>query len=210
FVLKEVLVQGRQETNAEDILNAIGMRRGDPMLDFNADEVRKKIEALGWVETASVERKLPDHIIVRLRERVPAAIWQNDKEYILVDRNGVEITKEKIDKYAHLKVLTGKDAPKHALSLLNIIEQVPDLKEHVIGAAWVSDRRWTLHLKDKISVRLPADNPQLAWRKLALMIQDHDLLNRDIELIDLRQPDRTIIRMTGSGAKRILGDEENA
>lgn len=210
FVLSEVFVHGRKETARTDILSALNVKRGQPLIHFDPIISREKIEALGWVETASVERKLPDQIIVKLKERVPAAIWQQGKRYTLVDSDGVEISEADVDRYAHLKVLTGEDAPKHTMELINIINQVPDLRKRVIGAAWVGDRRWTLHLDNKISIRLPADAPQVAWKKLSTMIEDHDLLNRDIELIDLRQPDRTIIRMTGSGAKRLLSEEENA
>ena len=210
FVLDEVFVHGRKEASGKDILEALSVERGQPLVNFDPEEARKRVEALGWVEKASVQRKLPNNIIVKLTERVPVAIWQSADRYVLVDKSGVEISTEDVGRYTHLKVLTGEDAPKHTLDLLHIINQTPELQKRVVGAAWVGDRRWTLHLDNKISVRLPAENPQQAWRKLALMIQDHDLLSRDIELIDMRQPDRTVIRMTGSGAKRLLGDEENA
>ncbi len=210
FVLDEVFVHGRQETSREDILKALSVKRGQPIVDFDPVASREKIEALGWVESASVERKLPNHIIVKLKERVPAAIWQKGKWYSLIDSDGIEISEADVNRYNHLKVITGDDAPKHTMELLHIINQVPGLKKRVVGAAWVGDRRWTLHLDNKISIRLPADEAQKAWRKLSTLIEEHNLLNRDIELIDLRQPDRTIIRMTGSGAKRLLEDEENA
>ena len=210
FVLDEVFVHGRKETSGSDILTALGVERGQPLVNFDPTQARERVEALGWVKKASVERKLPNNIIVKLTERVPVAIWQSGENYVLVDKDGVEISRADVGRYTHLKVLTGEEAPKHTMNLLRIIDQTPELQKRVIGAAWVGDRRWTLHLDNKVSVRLPAENPQLAWRKLAVMIQDHDLLSRDIELIDLRQPDRTIIRMTGSGAKRLLGDEENA
>lgn len=210
FVLNEVFVHGRKETASADILKALNVKRGQPMVHFDPVDAQEKIEALGWVETASVKRELPNNIIVRIKERVPAAIWQEGKSYTLVDRNGVKISSEDVKRFTHLKVLTGDNAPKNTLALLRIVDQVPDLRERVIGAAWVGDRRWTLHMDNEVSIQLPSENPELAWRKLAVMIQDHDLLNRDIEMIDLRQPDKTVIRMTGSGAKRLLGDEEKA
>ncbi|MTI10777.1 cell division protein FtsQ/DivIB [Curvivirga aplysinae] len=210
FVLDEVFVHGRKETSGADILAALAVERGQALINFDPEDARKRIEALGWIEKASVERKLPNNIVIRLTERIPVAIWQSGDRYVLVDKSGAEISTGDVGRYTHLKVLTGEDAPQHTLDLLRIIDQTPELQKRVIGAAWVGDRRWTLHLDNKVSVRLPAENPHQAWRKLAVMIQDHDLLSRDIELIDLRQPDRTIIRMTGSGAKRLLGSEENA
>jgi cell division protein FtsQ len=56
-----------------------------------------------------------------------------------------------------------------------------------------------LRLDDGIDVRLPEQNPGAAWAELARIQREHDVLGRDVVIIDLRMPDRLIVR-TAPGA----------
>ena len=55
-------------------------------------------------------------------------------------------------------------------------------------------RRWDLFLTLGIKVQLPGDNADLALRRLADAEGRFGLFNRDIVNIDLRVPDRMIVR----------------
>lgn len=205
----EVLVVNREKTHSSDILKALHVKVGDPILTFDPDSARERVEAIGWVKSAVVERRFPNQVVVYLEEREPAAIWQKDSKYYLVDISGAVINQKDVRHYPHLKIITGDNAPKHTATLLAVLEQAPSLKKQVVGAMWVGDRRWNIRLNNEISVRLPEQNPQEAWKKLSALITEHELLNREIEAIDLRQPDRLIIRMTRSGKRQLDAPEEN-
>ncbi|MEN7342854.1 MAG: cell division protein FtsQ/DivIB [Pseudomonadota bacterium] len=47
-------------------------------IDIDLDEVRGRIEALDWVDRASVRRVWPNEIEIVVSEQVPAAKWGND------------------------------------------------------------------------------------------------------------------------------------
>ena len=72
----------------------------------------------------------------------------------------------------------------------------------VTAAVWVGGRRWNLRLEDQIDVRLPAQNPEHAWKKLVELDQEHALLDRDITTVDMRIPDRLIVRMRPEAARK--------
>ena len=59
---------------------------------------------------------------------------------------------------------------------------------------WVSKRRWNLRLDGDIDVRLPEDDPAAAWQRLAEYERTHRVLERDVQVLDLRIPDRLIVR----------------
>src|SRR3546814_9628127 len=63
-----------------ELLAALGIGRGEPILRFDPDAAHEAILALPWVKTASVERRLPDTIFVRIEERRPMALWQNERQ----------------------------------------------------------------------------------------------------------------------------------
>jgi cell division protein FtsQ len=67
----------------------------------------------------------------------------------------------------------------------------------VRSAVWVGGRRWNLRLDDGIDIRLPEENAQSAWTRLATLERDQRVLSRDIIAIDLRIRDRLVVRRRG-------------
>jgi len=66
----------------------------------------------------------------------------------------------------------------------------------VKAAVRVGGRRWNLRLKGGIDVRLPENNTAAAWNRLAKYEKSHQVLERNIRILDLRIPDRLIVRET--------------
>ena len=206
--LSAVYVAGRKQTDRDTIIATIGADVGDPILSIDPTAIRTRLENLGWVSAAQVERRLPGTLILKIEERTAAAIWQRDGDFVLIDRSGAIIGPEDVAKHRHLKIVVGEGAPANADSLLSVLDQEPGLKARVIAAVWLGERRWNLRLDNGVDVRLPEDDPQTAWKRLARLERDHDVLNRAVEAIDLRQPDRLIVRMTRDGALQIKARRE--
>lgn len=194
FAVSDVYVAGRKETGQRELLAALDVKVGDPILYFDTEAARDRIIGLGWVEDARVERRLPGRIVVTLKERTPIAIWQRHKKFLLVDRSGHVIGSEGIERFSHLKVVIGDDAPKQAADLLAMLEREPEMMRRVTHATWVSGRQWTIRIENAIDVRLPAENPEAAWQKLADMEREYGVLQRDITAVDLRVPEHTTVR----------------
>lgn len=195
LVTREVLVEGRTETPRTMLLKALAVRRGDLILEFDVDEARRRVERIGWVASARVERRLPDTIRVSIVERVPVAVWQEDGKFFLVDAGGAVIGSERVARFSHLKVVVGADAPAHAQALLAMLQRHPALMARVTAAVRAGGRRWNLRLDNGVDVRLPERDAFAAWDRLARYEAEHGLLERDIRTIDLRIPDRVVVRV---------------
>jgi cell division protein FtsQ len=65
----------------------------------------------------------------------------------------------------------------------------------------VGGRRWNLHLDSGIDVALPEQDPESAWHRLAAADRSDKLLARNIEAVDLRLPDRLVVRLPPELAK---------
>lgn len=207
FTVREVYVADRGETPRVELLDALGTRVGDPILFFDADTARERLLRIGWIEDARVERRLPDRIVVVLKERQPIAIWQHQRKFLLVDRQGAVIGPKKQGEFGNLKVIIGSDAPKHAAELMAMLEREPGMMQRVTHATWVSDRQWTIRIENAIDVKLPAENPGTAWQKLVDMERDFRVLKRDISTVDLRVPEKTTVRTNGK--PETVADRDN-
>jgi cell division protein FtsQ len=191
--IDEVLVVGRLETSRQQVMEALRLRRGAPILAVDIHAARQRLLTLPWVRMAAVERLLPSTVLVRITERRPLALWQHQGKFALIDEGGV-ITERNLGQYANLLVVVGTDAPAHAAALLEVLRQHPTLMERVQAAVRVGGRRWNLRLAGGIDVRLPEDDAGAAWTRLAEYHRVHDILGRDIKVLDLRFPDQVIVR----------------
>jgi cell division protein FtsQ len=210
FRVREVFVIGRRHTPQADLLAAIGVDRGAPILGLDLASARERIVALPWVRQASVERLLPDTVVVRLIEREPVALWQSHRRFALIDGTGTVIDVEDVGRFRDLLVVVGDDAPAHALSLLAILATEQDLKPKVEAAVRIGRRRWNLRLKGGTDVRLPERNSADAWRRLADYQRRHRLLDKNLLAVDLRFEDRLVLRWPAEVEPRELGIGEGA
>ena len=192
----DIRVEGRQTTDRETILEALGARPGTPILAVDPARAKRQLESLPWVRSALIERRLPDTLYVRLVEREPLALWQHAGKIELIDRTGAVIPVSRLDQFAKLPLIVGEDAAAHASELLAMLASEPDLASRVTAAVQVGGRRWNLRIDNSINVLLPADDPAAAWADLARLQRSSAILQRDVQAIDMRLPDRLVVRIT--------------
>lgn len=204
--VEEVLVEGRERTEGAAILDILAVERGSAILRIYTAAAREKLEALPWVKQATVQRRLPGIVYVRLVERRPMALWQLRGELQVIDGDGEVIPGAEAKRFADLPLVVGAGAPPHTAALLAMLDSQPALRARVDAAVRVSDRRWNLRLAGGVDVRLPEAAAEAAWAQLARIEREHGLLSRDVVMIDLRLPDRLIVRTAGEGVE----EEENS
>ena len=196
FRVEDILAVGRAQTGREELLKAVRVSKGAPILAFDIEAARRRVEDLPWVKNAQIERILPHTIFMKVKEREPLAIWQHQGQFSLIDHEGAVILRDKLDRFANLIVVVGEGAPKHAAKLLDILANEPQLHALVEAAVWVGGRRWNIRLTGNIDVRLPEINAKHAWKRLGEYERTHSVLKRDVKVLDLRMPDRLIVRKT--------------
>ena len=189
-----VQVEGRERTSREAVLNALAVTRGTPILAVDPADAKQRLEAVPWIRSASVERRFPDTLHIRLVERQPLAFWQQHGKLVLIDRDGVVIPTERLDQFGNLIVLVGPDAPAHGAKLIDMLATEPALAAHVAAAVRVGGRRWNLRLDNNVDIALPEDDPAAGWRRLAQLERSDGILEREIQEVDLRLPDRMVVR----------------
>ncbi|MCK5517799.1 MAG: FtsQ-type POTRA domain-containing protein [Alphaproteobacteria bacterium] len=193
FKVKDILVIGRAQVPAEELLANLSIRENMPIFGINITKARESLVVLPWVKDVSISRRLPNTIIVELKERVPIALWQYRKKISMIDQDGVLLTFNDLNVWKHLPMIVGKNAPKHVNELLSFLNAEPKIASVMTSAVLRGGRRWDLYLKNSISVKLPEQDEGLALRHLSLLVENGDILGRNIERIDLRQPEKVVV-----------------
>jgi cell division protein FtsQ len=189
-----IVVEGRANTPEPVLRAALDVQPGEPILAVPIRQAEARIERLSWVDHATVERRLPDTIVVRLIERRPFAIWQDHRNFTLIDRAGNVVTNRNVTDFRTLPLVVGPGAPAAAARLIDALNAAPDVQRRMEAAVRVADRRWNLLLKSGLTVRLPEGHAKRAIARLVVLNQKYDLLDRPLRFIDLRAPNLLVIR----------------
>ena len=195
FGVHDVMLYGRVNADREKILAKTGIKYGQSIFSVDIRQIKENIESMGWIKSASVERSFPDRINIKIVERKPIAIWQYKKKLHLIDKDGIVITNKNIDKFSYLKSVVGENANKKAVEFLQLISSDKALSQIVVAGVYISNRRWNLIVFDKLTIKLPADNPNKAWAVLGRYAREKDLLARPISVIDMRVPKKIFIKL---------------
>ena len=209
LIVEDVMLEGRHFADRDAVSRAVDLRRGMPILGFSLDDMRDRLISLPWIADVRIERRLPNVVHIRLTERRPIALWQRKGRLALVDNTGEIIRDADLRKFRELMILVGNDAPKAAPTLFAMLSSEPGLARRITAATRIGGRRWTLSFTGGIRVYLPEIDPHLAWSRLAVLNRQKKLLARDIKLIDMRLPDRMIVKPGALGAQTLLHKGKN-
>lgn len=204
--VRRVLLRGAHQTAHDEVLDALGPIVGDSILHLSLDEARARIEELGWVRSAAVSRLYPDTISISIRERDPAAVWQIDGNLHLIDEAGAIIREVGAYEYSNLPLIVGAGAPEAAAGILKALGAEGELAERTYALIRVGERRWNMRLRNNIDIKLPEADYARAISDLALLHKAQATLDQPIEYIDLRDPERMVIRRRGEPEAPIASD----
>jgi cell division protein FtsQ len=102
----QIELTGNHIVTREAVLQPFARDRNRSVLRIPLDTRRSQLEQLPWVESASVQRILPNHIRVELTERTPIAFLRNGAELALIDAHGVILDRPEGEDL-HFPIVTG-------------------------------------------------------------------------------------------------------
>ena len=200
FRVDQILVKGRNRTPSKTLMDALNAPVGMPILAVDLNQAKKNISQLPWIKSVRIERRLPHTLYLDLTEREPIAVWQSKhgKKHVYnpIDSEGA-IVQTEIKNLKGYPLIVGETAPSHTPNLISFLKQEPVLFARVRAATFMGNRRWDVTLdsiSDGILVKLPEKNPETEWSRLLRLDKTHGLLKRTVTMIDLRFPDKVVVR----------------
>jgi len=102
----QIELLGNHTVARDAVVNVFYPDREHSVLTIPLNKRRSQIEQIGWVESASVQRILPNRLRVEVTERTPIAFVRNGGEISLVDAHGV-ILDRRADQDMRFPIISG-------------------------------------------------------------------------------------------------------
>jgi cell division protein FtsQ len=203
LTIENLTVEGRDFTEPESILTAIGFEKGSALYQIDLKQARENLVALPWVREADLFRRPPDGVHVVLYEKVPTALFEKEESLFLLDQDGAIIPDQDTDLFADLMVVSGRDAPEDLQSLMAALQTQRNIYNRVEAAKRVSRRRWNLYIFQNGIVRLPENDLTNALALLQEMQMEEQLLDRSFEFVDMRNLEKITVKFAEKKAERV-------
>ena len=109
----QIEVNGNRIVGREAVLQQFVHDRNRSVLQVPLEARRSQLEQIPWVESASVQRILPNRLLIELTERTPIAFARSGNELALIDAHGVILDRPRGEEL-HFPIVTGvsEDLPR--------------------------------------------------------------------------------------------------
>ena len=132
FVLKNIDVEGNRFVKKSEVLDLLNLDTSRSLFDYNLRQIAQQVSMHPFIKDASVSRRLPDNLIIRISEKEPIAIL-NQSELSLVDENGEQLPEfnsvELLD-YPIISNLVLADEQNGGKEVMEVLRFLRQTREH--------------------------------------------------------------------------------
>lgn len=208
----DVVVEGNQYVSRDEVLNALGLpvssawSVGINMFRLSLKGMRKQVESIDWVRSATLSRAYPHRLIVHIVEREPIAFVNVGGAVKLVDADGVLLEKPDKGTFA-FPVISGLDAagnPADRRARLATFQSfVHQMSDVAASAGWLvsevnlSDaddlKAVLVQGRDTILVHFGHQEFAERFRDFLALIPEMRRTNAQIDSVDLRYRNQVVV-----------------
>jgi len=198
--VKVITMTGQSRLTPAEVLAIAGVTPNSSTPFFDAEAARLQLEKTPLVKQASVRKLFPNQIVIEIVERTPAALWQRDGEIRTIAADGAVIDELGDSGFSDLPFVVGVGANERLPEFRELLDAAQELRPKIMAGVLVDQRRWNLHLRSGMDIKLPEDAPSAAVTTLLGLQRDSHVLDRDILWVDLRTPGKTFVRLSADAA----------
>lgn len=89
FKVETIQINGSQRYPAAQLQKTLGVQQGDNLFLWGQHAAVQKLETTyPYIESIQIHRKLPDTLVIDIKESAPVAVIEDNGQYWLIDRNG--------------------------------------------------------------------------------------------------------------------------
>ena len=184
------MLSDSKDTDFEQIRMAIGITNGTNIKTVDLHQINNRVAKIPGIKNSSVRRLSNGDIIIKTEMHKVAAQWSDGLYYYPLSVDGTKIDTPTTERDTNTIVFRGP-VPEN---LTQIVNAVSGLSKYIDYMDMIETRRWNIHTINGTTIYLPEDEPSVAINKINRLNQTHKILSRDIEIIDMRDKARILVK----------------
>jgi len=197
FMVKLMSIEGASIEVSEVIREILGLDFPISSFDLDLEEMRQRIMELDAVADARLQIKAGGILQFVVTQRDPAIVWRRPDGLEVLDRTGLRVGPlEERAQRADLPLIVGEGADKATVEAQRLFAVARPISERVRGLVRVGERRWDMVLDDGQRILLPPTGAVAALERVMAREQIQGLLDRKVQVVDMRNPERPTLRLT--------------
>lgn len=178
------------DTNLDAIRVAVGINKGTNIRSVDLHQINNRVLAVPGVKKSSTRRLANGDIVIKTEQHNVVAMWTDGVSYYPLSSDGTKIDTPLNERDENTLVFRG-ELPTDVIKIVNAVSPISDYIDYV---SFIESRRWNIHTKNGTTIYLPEDNPSVAINKISVLNQTHKLLSRKLEILDMRDSARILVK----------------
>jgi cell division protein FtsQ len=154
------------------------------------DVMNTRISSVPGVKQVAVRRMPNGNLSVKVSLHQAVAFWTDGESFYPLSADGTKINKP-TDVRDESHVVFRGQIPKNITEITNAAHNLVGDLDYI---EWIENRRWNIYTKDGIVVMLPEENPLNAIGTLIALNNNHKILSKQIQVIDMRDAARILVK----------------
>jgi len=188
--VQNIQTYGTNTKDQEIIKITLGISSGTELRSVDLHQLNNRISGIPGIKKSAI-RVLPNgDIAVKIQKHKVIATWTDGAYYYPLSADGTKINTPAEERNDNSIVFRG-DLPD---DLTEIISNVSSISKYIDYIDMVESRRWNITTKNGTVIYLPEQDPAAAINKIKVLNQTHKLLSKKLEIIDMRDNARILIK----------------
>ena len=197
FMVNSMDITGADDALEEEVARVLPMILPASSFDLDLEDMRATVAALNSVADVRVKLGEGGVLNIDVTPREAVALWRDGQTLKLIDADGIfaGVVATRADRL-DLPIIAGQGAQAHIAEALALFRATGPISARVRGLVRMGERRWDMVLDRDQRILLPEGDPRAALDRVIALSGAHELLERDVAVVDMRNGDRPTIRMT--------------
>lgn len=172
------------------IATAAAVGPGTRAIGQTLRDINTRVAAAPGVKFSATHRTPDGNLEIHVELYKPVAQWTDGAQYYPLSADGT-IVKSPSDARTPNTVVFRGTIPDNISEITNAAHNIVSELDYL---EMQEGRRWNLHTTGDITVMLPEKSPESAIAQLIILNDKHNILSKDIEIIDMRDDARILIK----------------